>query len=347
MIEYALALSPPYQHYRAALRQLAGDVALRRGDLAGAADAAAAARAALGVGAYRHKGQYLIPQARLEIELPLAGGRAGDALAAAADAVGRPGDAMAAAADAVGRVDLAREPRYAWPLLAAGARAVTAARQAGRGNGALAARAADLLAGLRAAAERLPAYGPAQQANRLTFLAEAQRAESAGHAAEAAAARLRDAFDAAAGAWERLGQPYARADALRRGAEAALAAGDREGASQRLRQAADLADGIGARTLADQTRALARSARIRPGGPRDGPGPAAAAPLGLTAREFEVLRLVAEGRSNPEIAARLFISAKTASVHVSNILAKVGVASRGEAAAEAHRLHLFDAAAVS
>ena len=77
-----------------------------------------------------------------------------------------------------------------------------------------------------------------------------------------------------------------------------------------------------------------------------GPSLAAAAPLGLTAREFEVLRLVADGRSNPEIAARLFISAKTASVHVSNILAKVGVASRGEAAAEAHRLRLFDTAGV-
>ena len=70
----------------------------------------------------------------------------------------------------------------------------------------------------------------------------------------------------------------------------------------------------------------------------------AATPLGLTAREFEVLRLVADGRSNPEIAARLFISAKTASVHVSNILGKIGVTSRGEAAAAAHRLHLFDAA---
>jgi DNA-binding NarL/FixJ family response regulator len=56
-----------------------------------------------------------------------------------------------------------------------------------------------------------------------------------------------------------------------------------------------------------------------------------------------VLRLIADGRSNPEIAARLFISAKTASVHVSNILAKIGVASRGEAAAAAHQLRLFDA----
>jgi DNA-binding NarL/FixJ family response regulator len=55
-----------------------------------------------------------------------------------------------------------------------------------------------------------------------------------------------------------------------------------------------------------------------------------------------VLRLVAAGRSNPEIAAELYISVKTASVHVSNILAKLGAASRGEAAAAAHRLRLFD-----
>ena len=64
--------------------------------------------------------------------------------------------------------------------------------------------------------------------------------------------------------------------------------------------------------------------------------------LGLTAREFEVLRLVSAGRSNREIAGELFISAKTASVHVSNILGKLGAASRGEAAAAAHRLRLFD-----
>ena len=55
-----------------------------------------------------------------------------------------------------------------------------------------------------------------------------------------------------------------------------------------------------------------------------------------------MLRLVAAGRGNREIAAELFISPKTASVHVSNILGKLGVASRGEAAATAHRLHLFD-----
>jgi DNA-binding NarL/FixJ family response regulator len=76
---------------------------------------------------------------------------------------------------------------------------------------------------------------------------------------------------------------------------------------------------------------------------RPGPGqePAPADRLGLTAREFEVLRLVSEGRSNRQIAEILFISAKTAGVHVSNILAKLQVASRTEAAAVAHRLGLF------
>ena len=62
----------------------------------------------------------------------------------------------------------------------------------------------------------------------------------------------------------------------------------------------------------------------------------------LTDRESEVLRLVALGRSNIEIAAELYISRKTASVHVSNILAKLQVRSRGEAAAVAHRAQLFD-----
>ena len=60
-----------------------------------------------------------------------------------------------------------------------------------------------------------------------------------------------------------------------------------------------------------------------------------------------MLRLVAAGRSNREIAAELFISPKTASVHVSNILGKLSVASRGEAAATAHTLRLFDPASTT
>ena len=62
--------------------------------------------------------------------------------------------------------------------------------------------------------------------------------------------------------------------------------------------------------------------------------------FGLTDRELEVLQLVAAGRSNPQIATELFISPKTASVHVSNIISKLRVSSRGEAAALAHRLGL-------
>ena len=61
----------------------------------------------------------------------------------------------------------------------------------------------------------------------------------------------------------------------------------------------------------------------------------------LTPRELEVLGLVSEGRSNKQIGEELFISAKTASVHVSNILAKLDVSGRGEAAALAHGLDLF------
>ena len=135
------------------------------------------------------------------------------------------------------------------------------------------------------------------------------------------------AFDAAAAAWERLAQPYPLAVALLRGAEAALAAADRDGAAQRLQRVSDLAESLGARPLRQEATELARSARIRPA--RTTRDQAPAAPLGLTAREFEVLRLVTDGRSNPEIAARLFISPKTVSVHVSNILAKMGLDQPG------------------
>ena len=68
----------------------------------------------------------------------------------------------------------------------------------------------------------------------------------------------------------------------------------------------------------------------------------APAPSASPRREQDVLRLVAVGRTNRQIAEELFISPKTASVHVSNILAKLGVSGRGEAAAVAHRLGLFD-----
>ncbi|HEV2930148.1 MAG TPA: alpha/beta fold hydrolase [Propionibacteriaceae bacterium] len=77
------------------------------------------------------------------------------------------------------------------------------------------------------------------------------------------------------------------------------------------------------------------------GGHKAAREPAPADGLGLTRREHEVLRLVARGLTNRQIAAALFISAKTAGMHVSNILSKMGVERRAEAAAVAERLHLL------
>jgi DNA-binding NarL/FixJ family response regulator len=88
--------------------------------------------------------------------------------------------------------------------------------------------------------------------------------------------------------------------------------------------------------LLDRVEALAARARVELEGDSL-PPPSPADGLGLTPREAEVLALVAAGLSNRQIGERLFIADKTASVHVSNILAKLGVRSRGEAAALAHR----------
>ncbi|MEV5976961.1 AAA family ATPase [Streptomyces sp. NPDC052114] len=156
-----------------------------------------------------------------------------------------------------------------------------------------------------------------------------------------------DDWAAVVTALEPLDRPYDLAQARLRLAESLLAAdiADRDGAARLLRQAAEVADRLGARPLADSITGLAQRARLpltsteaacAPAAPAD---PAEA--LGLTSRERDVLRLVAVGRSNRQIAEELFISPKTASVHVSNILAKLSVSGRGEAAALAHRLRLF------
>jgi DNA-binding CsgD family transcriptional regulator len=146
-------------------------------------------------------------------------------------------------------------------------------------------------------------------------------------------------------AWERLGQPYRVAYAGYRHAEALLAGGDRDPAAQVLGRAAAITGRLGARPLDGEVQALARRARLDlvpdAGAAAAATGaPTPAAQLGLTRREVEVLALVAAGRSNRQIAQALFISPKTVGVHVSNILAKLGVAGRVEAAAVAHRLGL-------
>ncbi|GAA2852715.1 LuxR family transcriptional regulator [Streptosporangium fragile] len=208
--------------------------------------------------------------------------------------------------------DLTAGPRYAWPVLVASVRL-----------------AGPLLPELQAVAGKLTVDGDLQRAHSLAFAVETARASGAPD---------REACEAAVAAWAALRQPYAEARALLRAAEAAVAAGERDEAARCLSRAAGLAGHLGAAPLAAEIGSLAKRARLPLAA---GPAPEGTG-LGLTAREHEVLRLVASGRSNREIAGELFISVKTASVHVSNILAKLGVSSRGEAAATAHRLRLFD-----
>jgi DNA-binding CsgD family transcriptional regulator/tetratricopeptide (TPR) repeat protein len=108
-------------------------------------------------------------------------------------------------------------------------------------------------------------------------------------------------------------------------AEALAAHGDSERATAELGEAYERATRLGAEPLADDMRSLARRARLRLSG--------VAAPGAnlLTAREAAVLGLVAEGLTNREIGKRLFISEKTASVHISNLMAKLGVTNRTQA----------------
>jgi ATP/maltotriose-dependent transcriptional regulator MalT len=163
-----------------------------------------------------------------------------------------------------------------------------------------------------------------------------------------------EAWADAAERWAALDQPYPSAYARFREAEAVLAVQARSArAAQALRDAHAMAQRLGAGPLRHEIEALAGRARLvlarpedeapaprREDGPTVASGPAARpSPLdALTPRELDVLALMAEGRTNREIAAALYISEKTASVHVSHILAKLGVRSRVQAVAVAHQV---------
>ncbi|MEO3787128.1 AAA family ATPase [Actinocorallia sp. B10E7] len=200
------------------------------------------------------------------------------------------------------------DSRYAWPVLAIGAAACTTAAE---------------LEPLAARVEGLAARGPVQRAWALTFRAETARITGED-----------PRWDDVVAAWADVRQPYPRAQALHRAAEHDAAAGERKRAAARLTEVVTLARELGAAPLEEAARDLIR---------RLGAGERGSPSHGLTARELEVLEQLSRGGSNREIAEALFISAKTASVHVSNILGKLGVASRTEAAAEARRLGLLSA----
>jgi len=145
------------------------------------------------------------------------------------------------------------------------------------------------------------------------------------------------AWSAAADAWTDLGRPHRIAHARWRQGEALLASGRAREARDCLREAAAAAS-THVPLLAAIHR-LARLARLDLAEPQP---EATSTPFALTPREFAVLRLVAEGLTNTEIGGRLFISNKTASVHVTNILRKLEVSNRAQAAAVAQRAGLLD-----
>jgi DNA-binding CsgD family transcriptional regulator len=172
-------------------------------------------------------------------------------------------------------------------------------------------------------------------ANRATWDAERTRLAGASDPA---------AWRTAAKTWHDLGWPHRAGYAWWRHAEAQLTAGQpAAAAATALQAAAAAADGHV--PLLAQIRALAQRARIplpAPGcSPKARHPPAASTPYGLTGRELAVLRLLAAGRTNSQIGAELYISPKTASVHVTGILRKLGVSNRVQAAALAERAGLL------
>ena len=195
-----------------------------------------------------------------------------------------------------------------------------------------AARADALLGRLDRLIAELPGNTqPRTAASRATAVAERSRIDGRPDAA---------AWGTAQRLWEALGDPYQAAYARWRRAEALLtAAGDRRAVESLVRQAHATAAQLGARPMREELEALARRARVDLGD-EGGSEPIAGAieQLELTPRELDVLALLADGLTNREIAAQLFISGKTASVHVSRILAKLDVPNRAAAAAVAQRL---------
>ena len=310
---------------------LRAELALDRGDLAAAASHLTAARGHFGRN--DRAPQHELPLVRIAIGIAAAEGRLLDAraeLARALDAGFPPGT-----------------QRYVWRLLLTSAAAEADARDlptVGPGR-------PEILERIRATAKPLATHVPVWQAYERWVRAELLRAEGGARA---------DTWAGVVTAFEALERPYDLARVRHRLAEALLLSGesgdDRDRATELLRLVHAAAEHLGARPLAVSTARLAQRARLsltvaRPvnGGGRAATEGAAEAgtpedparALGLTGRERDVLRLVSAGRTNRQIAEALFISPKTASVHVSNILGKLGVSGRGEAAAVAHRLGLF------
>ena len=300
------------------------ELALARGDVEESERQLARAHAFLGTD--DPQPQYAIPDARMTMVIAARQGRLDDARAefAKITAVGFPLGTL----------------QYALPLLCAAVAMEADTRglpgsEAGRGS---------VLAKVRQHADRLPELVPFLRAHQLMLDAEQARAEG-----DIAAAP--ELWERAVTAFEPLRRPYDLALARYRWGSALLDAHlDRTEAAEALGQAYASAVLLGARPLAQDITLLGARARLSLSAiegsgaaksPGAGPDTGRIRALGLTRREQDVLRLVASGYSNRRIAEQLYIAPKTAGVHVSNILAKLGVSGRVEAAATAHRLGLF------
>jgi DNA-binding NarL/FixJ family response regulator len=262
-------------------------------------------------------------------------------------ATGEPDAAARHVDEALAALGEEKDPLYTPALHALGVRAeAERAEQArGRRRDADVAAAIERARGLETDLERLldgwggAAVAPDARANAAFVRAELSRVEGR---------QDPTAWQAAAEAWEALAEPHPAAYARLRLAEAVLlAGGDRAAAGRELAAAHAAAASLGAAPLLEQVATLARHARLSLAAvaetePTLPPEDTPAAALGLTSREAEVLCLLAEGLTNREIAARLFISQKTVGSHLAHIFDKLDVHSRVEAAGRAHQLGLVE-----
>jgi DNA-binding NarL/FixJ family response regulator len=288
---------------RGALAMLRATVAIRAGRYDDAERDLNGAASAMQAEAETFQEQ--LPYAHARAVLALVQGRVSEARKLISDALVAQGEQFAA--------------RYAWPLIWLGLRIEAEAATV----------EPERLTALSTQTSRLQAASPTTLAYQA--LAAAEEARATGTPAD---------WPAAVEATRRAREPYLLAYALLRAAGQACNCADRDGATEMLEESIECSARIGAAPLLSEARELARRARLKlsRADAAERPDAGTFESFGLTERELEVLALVAVGRSNPQIAAELFISPKTASVHVSNIIGKLNVSSRGEAAALAHRL---------
>jgi DNA-binding CsgD family transcriptional regulator/tetratricopeptide (TPR) repeat protein len=356
LLDDTLALNPPAV-YRFALATRRAWLAVAAGDLELADDLLSGARTV--GGRAMQEAQHRLPLALAEVELAAARGdiAAVRSVLASSDCCWRHSGAVAGA----------------WPLLAAAARAEADAAERARSLPASAtARGGpngdELVAQLRTAVDTFVRYAPEHDVYAAVITAELARHDVASggsgawHGDDGSSGSGSDSDPI--GPWlVALAAAESAGDQLPRHllgylhyrlAESYAGRGERAPAAAHAKQAAAILDALGAHALRREIDQLTRRARLTLMVAPDDTGtrPTAAPATGsaaeqavdllhLTPRERDVLELVSVGLSNGQIAERLFISTKTVSVHVSNIIAKLGVAGRTEAAAVAHRLRLF------